>query len=78
MQLCYWGPAGRKFSFCWRESSGFPVSVVVRFFSTSYELGQKQTLTSGKRVPRRGKRGRVLLLVKEEGEELEDFFFFEC
>lgn len=48
----------------------FPVSVVVLFFSpTLYELLGKQTLTSRKCVPRRGKRGRVLHLVKEEGGE---------
>lgn len=48
----------------------FPVSVVVLFFFfTLYELLGKQTLTSRKCVPRRGKRGRVLHLVKEEGGE---------
>lgn len=50
----------------------FPVSVMVPFFfffSTLYELLGKQTLTSRKCVPRRGKRGRVLRLVKEEGGE---------
>lgn len=47
----------------------FPVSVMVPSPPTLYELLGKQTLTSRKCVPRRGKRGRVLHLVKEEGGE---------
>lgn len=48
----------------------FPVSVMVIFSPpTLYELLGKQTLTSRKCVPRRGKKGRVLHLVKEEGGE---------